>query len=129
MIRTGLRVLHVAMALLFAWSAYLQYNDPDPLPWMAIYVAALVLALSGAIAAPLRWQSALVATIAFTWGMALLPAVPRWAHNDVRTTFYMKTGDDIEEEARECGGLLIVSFWSIVVMADANSRRPRTRPT
>src|SRR5256885_15458140 len=123
MIRVVLRVLHGVMALLVLWSAYLQYNDPDPLPWASMYVVAMVLALSGVVARPLFWQSAVVATFAFAWTMALVPAIPVWATSTVRTTFYMHTGDDVEEEARECGGVSIVTFWSLVVLVDGASRR------
>ena len=33
---------NVAMLAMFVFSVAVQYNDPDPLPWMAIYAAAAV---------------------------------------------------------------------------------------
>src|SRR5262245_48605861 len=121
-----LRILHVVMALLFALSFAVQYNDPDALPWMMIYAAAFILAVAGAAGRPPSWQAALVATFAFAWGLALYPAVPVFLHSDVSTTFYMHTGNDVEEEARECGGLAIVVVWSVVTIVDSNIRRRRS---
>jgi hypothetical protein len=119
MIRTALRVAHALMALVFLRFAAWQFNDPDPIPWLAIYVVAAVLALSGALDRALRWQSAMVATFAFAWAMTLFPAVPKWIASGVRTEWSMKTGDAVEEEGRETGGLLIVTFWSVIVLASA----------
>ncbi len=120
-----IRGLHVVMALVFALCIAVQLNDPDAVPWIAVYAAALILCVTGAAGAPLRWQAAVVATFAFVWGLTLSPAVPVYFDEDTRTTFYMHTGDDVEEEARECGGLMIVTAWSLVVLADANARRRR----
>ena len=121
-----LRLLHVVMALLFALSIAVQYNDPDALPWMMIYAAAFILAVCGAAARPPQWQAAVVATFAFAWGLALYPAVPVFFHSGVSTSFYMHTGNDVEEEARECGGLAIVVAWSLVTLVDSNIRRRRS---
>ena len=118
-----LRVLHVVMALLFALSIAVQYNDPDAPPWMMMYGAALIVAVSGAVARPMQWQAALLATFAFAWALTLYPAVPAFLHSGVSTSFYMHTGDNVEEEARECGGLSIVVVWSLVTLVDSNARR------
>jgi transmembrane protein TMEM220 len=40
-----MRFLDLTMALLFAFAAALQFNDPDPIRWIAIYGAACVLSL------------------------------------------------------------------------------------
>ena len=39
------RFLDLTMALLFAFAAALQFNDPDPIQWIAIYTAACALSL------------------------------------------------------------------------------------
>ena len=35
--KTFFKILAVIFTILFAWSAYLQYNDPDAQLWYAIY--------------------------------------------------------------------------------------------
>ena len=120
------RILHVVMAALFAWSVYLQHNDPDPIPWMALYGTALALSLAAAAGARLRWQPATLALLAFAWSMVESPAFPKWLENKDKTTFYMHTGDDVEEDARETGGLWIVTFWSLVILVEARADRRRT---
>ena len=39
-----MRYVNLIIAALFAWSAILQYNDPDPWLWIAMYAAAAVMA-------------------------------------------------------------------------------------
>jgi len=112
------------MALLFVFAAAVQYNDPDPLRWMAIYLAAAaacVLALLGR----LRWfVPAAVGLVALAWAATLAPhvlghvrmgeMVEAWEMKDVRV-----------EEGREMYGLLIVAAW-MAVLTVAGWRRPRT---
>ena len=40
-----MRALHLVFAVLFAISAGLQYNDPDPAGWALLYLAATALAV------------------------------------------------------------------------------------
>jgi len=55
------------MAALFAFAAAVQYNDPDPLRWMAIYGLAM-LACGLALAGRLSWlPPALLGLIALIW--------------------------------------------------------------
>ena len=101
------------MLLMFLFSAAVQVNDPDPLAWMAIYVAAAVVCgLEIRRAAP-AWAPAVVALIALAWAGALYHRaneVPigslfaEWEMRDLRI-----------EEAREMYGLTIVGIWMIVI--------------
>jgi len=118
------RTVNAVMALLFVFAAAVQYNDPDPLRWMAIYLAAAaacVLALLGR----LRWfVPAAVGLVALAWAATLAPhvlghvrmgeMVEAWEMKDVRV-----------EEGREMYGLLIVAAW-MAVLTVAGWRRPRT---
>ncbi len=98
-----MRILAGVMAVLFAYAAALQYNDPDPAIWIAIYTAA------GAISAMLllgkdpRFAAAIVAVVAAGWSATLI--APSAAAN-----FSVDN-----EEVRELGGLTIVSLWCAAV--------------
>ena len=96
-------------ALLSAVSAALQYNDPDPWRWVAIYLgsgAAAVIAL----VQPRRWPiAALVALIAAGWAALLWSGVA----GDVEATDLwrkMSEKGGRVEEMREAGGLTIAAF-------------------
>ena len=121
-----LKLYHALMALLFLFSVVVQGNDPDPLPWMLLYGAACVLAIGGIIGRPLGAPSVALALLAGIWAMSLSPSLGAFLARDLAAThFQMKAGDVIEEEARECGGLLLVSLSCLVVVMDANARRRR----
>jgi hypothetical protein len=91
------RVLGALGACFFGWSAALQWNDPDPLRWLALYLASA--ALCGA--APYRaLPPALpigLGALALVWAATLAPEVARTA---------AWSGTELE---RELGGLLLVA--------------------
>ncbi len=39
------RWLNLAVAAVFAWAAIVQYNDPDPMLWIAVYVSGAAMAV------------------------------------------------------------------------------------
>ena len=115
-----LKVCYALMALLFLFSVVVQGNDPDPIPWMMMYGAALALSVAGLVGRPMAAPSIALALLAGIWAMSLSPSLGAFVARDLAAThFQMKAGDLIEEEARECGGLLIVSFGSFVLLLDA----------
>jgi hypothetical protein len=96
-------------ALLFFAFAALQYNDPDPIRWSALYGSA---GLACLFARRLRsgWLlPAAVGLAALGWAVAYLPAVPRMAFSHLVES--MKAENPSIEEARELLGLLIVVVW------------------
>jgi hypothetical protein len=106
-----MRIAHAGMAALFLLGAGVQVNDPDPLAWIVIYLAAAV--LSGLAARPvtlLRWVPAVVGGIAVVWGLSLAARVPEFG-------IYGRMFDAWEmasvtiEEAREASGLFIIAAW------------------
>lgn len=112
------------MLLMFVFSAVVQFNDPDPLVWMAVYgAAALVCALEMRRKAP-AWAPAGVAVIALVWAASIYSrarGVPigslfaEWEMRDLRI-----------EQAREMYGLAIVALWMLVILGArwARARRP-----
>ncbi len=114
---------NVVFAALFVVSAGLQYNDPDPWRWIALYGAAAVATMA---ALHLRggWVAALVVgLVAAVWAATLWHSVS--GHVEV-TDFWRKMSEKggKVEEMREAGGLSIVAGW-LAVSARAGWRKAR----
>jgi hypothetical protein len=109
------RFLDLMMALLFAFAAAVQYNDPDPLRWIAIYSAACALSLL--VFFRRRAMTALsfaVFVIALVWAATIAfggPTASEYGH--MFDSWEMKSPS--VEEAREASGLLIVAVWMMVL--------------
>ena len=120
------RALNGLMAALFALAVAVQYNDPDPVRWMAIYGAACVVTLLVAIRghAPLA-ASVAVGFIALAWCVywASTSRAALGTYGHMFDAWEMK--NEPIEEAREASGLLIVSVWMAVV---ALQTRVKARP-
>ena len=100
------------MAALFAMSAAVNLNDPDPIRWVAIYGAAgilsIVVVLTGTV--PLL-VSAVVGAIALAWSLMWARRVPGHAYRHMFDEWEMKS--TTVEEARETCGLAIVALWML----------------
>ena len=107
------------MALLFAFAAALQFNDPDPIQWIAIYTAACALSLVMFVRRRLMlWMPLAVFAIAIVWAALIAfggPAASEYGH--MFDAWEMKSPS--VEEAREASGLLIVAAWMMVLMIRA----------
>jgi hypothetical protein len=105
------RVLAGIMAPLFFFSVYLQFNDPDPERWSAMYGAAgLVCALHAFGRGP-AWFAGLVTAVAIAWAAVWAPRVIGVTHvRDMFAEWHMTSGNVHAEEGRELGGLLIIVF-------------------
>ena len=109
------RVGSFIMTALFIYAAALQYNDPDPLRWAAIYLSAAA-ACCLYIVRRLSWFIAgMIALVALVWAGALAPDV--WGRVSPLQMFETwKMTDPVIEEAREMCGLLIVAAWMGVLV-------------
>jgi hypothetical protein len=116
-----LKGLNRVMAVLFGIAAVLQYNDPDPLRWMAIYgVAGLACLFAGRLS---RAAPAIIGLAAVAWAATLAPGVVgRVTIRELFESYAMK-GEPVEE-AREMGGLLLVAAWmAVLIVRGAPTRR------
>jgi hypothetical protein len=110
------RFFDLVMALLFAFAAALQFNDPDPIRWIAMYAAACAVSL--AMYFKLRAVPAIplaVLAIAIVWAaMIAFGGPPASEYGHMFDAWEMKSPS--VEEAREASGLLIVAAWMSVLV-------------
>lgn len=109
------------MAVLFLISAIIQFNDPDPLRWAAIYGAAGFACLA---ARRFRYSWPLptgVGLVALVWAAWLSPILPQVRLRDLARSMHAETPSI--ELGREFLGLLIVLGWMGVLMVDSLRKR------
>ena len=113
------------MAALFALAAAVQWNDPDPTRWMAVYGAACAISLMAARGRPPhRAMAATLAAIAMAWAIATSDNVGGGnSYLHMFDAWEMKT--PAIEEAREATGLVIVAGWMLVVAVTSHRLRRR----
>jgi hypothetical protein len=118
-------VVNLLLALGFAAAAALQWNDPDPLRWMALY--------GGAAVACVVWRrvrrgwmvAALVGLVALVWAVMIALGLERMASpGELFSPMEMKGGPI--EETRETLGLGLVAGWMLVLVI-VEKRGDRTR--
>jgi len=109
------------MAAVLGLSVAVQYNDPDPWRWIAIYGAGA--AISAVL--PARRGLAIVALviglISLAWAIYLIQGV--WgiiSLSDLPTKMSEKGG--AVEVGREAGGLVIEGVWLLVAASYRGSR-------
>jgi Transmembrane family 220, helix len=116
--------LTFGFAALCAIAAGLQYNDPDPLRWIALYLGGGVAAVV-VLVRPARWIVAVaVAALAALWATALWWEVAAdVAVSDLWRKMSDKGGK--VEQMREAGGLTIVAVACAWAAIAARRRRHR----
>ena len=70
-----MKIIAGLAALLFAYSAFLQWNDPDPVRWIALYSCAAVLSVASIFEATPRPMLLSLAGVAGIWSATLVPGV------------------------------------------------------
>lgn len=117
------KVADALFMLMFTFSVVVQLNDPDPLPWMAMYTAAAVACgLSVAGRCP-WWLPVVTGLVALAWAATIAPRViGQVSFLDMFQEFEMK--DIGVEEAREMYGLILVGGWMSFVGHRAFWKKP-----
>jgi hypothetical protein len=116
-----MRYVHMVLGLLMVAFAAVQYNDPDALLWIVIYLIPAAWAFAAAFRPAqvrslagerLLWASLVVgaATTVFYW-----PTMPGFWRKDVWW---------VEETAREGMGVMIALAVLLVVLATSLLRKP-----
>jgi hypothetical protein len=114
------------MLLAFVFSVIVQFNDPDPLLWAAIYAAATIVCL---VELRRRTRPVIPATLAgvtLAWAATIAPrVVGKVRFTEMFAEFEMaNTGI---EESREMYGLVFIALWMIAVAIAAWRRRSIVR--
>ena len=101
--------------VVFLLCVAVQWNDPDPVGWMAIYGAAALCCVLFALRKLPFYFPAVTALVALLWSLLILPEV--WGKpipvREVFSLVHMISAG--VEEVREIGGLLIVFGWMVVL--------------
>lgn len=120
-----MRALHLVFALLFAVSAGLQYNDPDPAAWALLYLAATALAAAAFRGLPwARPGGVVLAVVCAVWMVSLAPGMGAFIErgDPALLAATMQAGDPVIEEAREFLGLGIVLLYSLAAALRKTTR-------
>jgi hypothetical protein len=109
------------LGLVFALSAAVQYNDPDPLRWAILYGSAALACLLFGLGRASRLLTALVCGASLLWAALLAPRVlPQAAFRDLFRS--MKAQTPSIELSRELLGLLIVAGWMALLLLQHRAR-------
>lgn len=122
------RALNGVMAALFVLSALVQFNDPDPVPWIAVYSAAALLSALVAFGRRVYLPGSIaLGIVALVWAITLaLQAEGVPTLEELFEFQTMKTS--VVEVARETLGLVIVGGWMLAQVVSALSSQHSRRP-
>ncbi|PZR40572.1 MAG: hypothetical protein DI538_03745 [Azospira oryzae] len=119
------RIIHLLLALMFFAFAGLQFNDPDPLLWIAIYSAMTVLCALAAFGKYYFKVMLVLAAGYLVYMVILYPGLVDWLRSSDRSLLF----DDIAkmqypfiEESREFLGLLICEVVLVVYILVARKK-------
>lgn len=109
------RILDAVMTALFALSVAVQFNDPDPARWMAMYGAACAVSVVSVVRrVPPLVPSMVVGGVAFAWSVFWMTA-NRSAQGDFLHMFDAWEMKSMPvEAAREAVGLMIIMVWMMI---------------
>ena len=108
------RVADWVMLVAFLFSIGVQFNDPDPLAWVAIYGLAAGASVLGLLGRRHLAFPGLIAVLAVIWSARIAPRVlGRVPFLDMFGAFEMK--DVGIEESREMYGLVLITAWMVVL--------------
>jgi len=109
------KLLNGLATAVFVLAAVVQYNDPDALRWIVVYLAAAVACLDHLTGTRLPWLPPSLLCISLTWCILLAVHLPGSVHwSDVVASIEMRSQSI--EQVREAGGLLLVVFWCAVLI-------------
>lgn len=118
-----LRIAHGVLAALFALSLALQFNDPNPWPWVAVYgVSAVVAGLAAAGRPPRKLAWAVVAVCA-AWEIHYLRVGAEHVPFGSLVQDWHMT-DQTVVDGREFYALMLMAGWMLVV---ALAGKPRAQ--
>lgn len=118
-----LRIAHGIVAALFALSATLQFNDPSPAAWIALYSACAIAAASAAANRPFKRFALVVLFICALWEMHYL-SLGAWRAPFTSLTQEWTMKNESVVNGREFWALILLGGWMALVW---RSKSPTTR--
>ncbi len=111
----ALRIAHGLMAVLFAFSALIQYNDPSPAPWIALYAAAAVACGFAAAGRSTSWLAPVIILVCVWWEIHYI-RLGAWhtPFGDLTTEWHM-TSEAIVN-GREFYALIWIAAWMGLIL-------------
>ena len=107
----ALKIFNTLFLAVFVLSALAQINDPDPAPWLAMYLTAAIMCVAHYRATPGPWLPLTLLAGSLVWILFLLPdVVGSVPPADIVASLSMRSR--AVEEAREIGGLTLIAFWA-----------------
>lgn len=107
-------VLNAIFLIIYLLCAALQYNDPDAMLWISLYLAAASMCAFEFRLHPPRWPPRVLAGASVVWICTLLPSlVGQVSIDDIFASIHMTT--NTVEQPREIGGLALVGLWAGVL--------------
>lgn len=108
-----MKVFNIIFAVLFLGFAALQYNDPDPLIWITIYMAMVLVCVLAVKKRHYKLLSIILALFYIGYAGLLSPSIIVWLQSEDRSQLFdelAKMEYPYIEETREFLGLIICLF-------------------
>jgi hypothetical protein len=123
------RLIHLALALLLAGCAAVQYNDPDPVLWIALYGAGSALLVLAAAGWRRRWAVLAVLASYVAVGVTVLPGFLEWLlhHPAGDIAASMSAEQPHIEASREFLGLVIAAACVAPLLRAGTTAEPPPR--
>ena len=117
--------------ILFLVGAAVQFNDPDPWRWAAVYALAAVSCVLHGLGRPVWQLSALLVAVAVVWSLLLVPDVlgkTTWGEmTEAWTMRHDLPNSDNTEMGRELGGMILIFAW-MIPQTVLGRKAPRSAP-
>lgn len=104
--------INLVFAMVFALGAAVQYNDPDPLQWICIYLAAALSSVAWGRIRRIWAMAALVAAAALVWAVWIGFEMSEWVRPDHMFEPMESRGGAVEQ-SRELWGLALIAGWML----------------
>ncbi|MCX6948086.1 MAG: hypothetical protein NTX39_00235 [Opitutae bacterium] len=118
-----LRFAHGIMAGLFAFSVTLQFNDPNPAPWILLYGISAVAAGLAAAGRPSRYLAFGVLAICAIWEIQYLRVGAWHTPFSALVAEWHMTNETIVL-GREFYALILIGIWMTVIGCTARRNAP-----
>ena len=104
-----MKIFNLFLSALFVFSAALQFNDPDPLLWIGLYISVAVICAFAAFGKYNRWATLLVMAACIYELYLLVPDFTQWINEGMPSiTETMKASTPHVEFVREFLGVAIM---------------------